>query len=219
MNAHEHGTPGTGPVPPQATAERTVVTITDPLAIRALAHKVRLDVIEELFASEASHTATALAHRFGLTPSAMSYHLRALEKWGYVVRAQTGPDARERHWKAAGDTLNVGGLAAASDLVSSALIDVTLNAARDRVVAALRRADGAADGGKPTLVVSTSQLLLTEAEAKELALELEVLVQRYAALHRATGPDAEADGGPGVLARMHLTTVLTPDLDPGGTRP
>ncbi|WP_051389247.1 ArsR/SmtB family transcription factor [Arthrobacter sp. 35W] len=197
MNAREH--------------QHTAVTITDPLAIRALAHKVRLDVIEELFAADASHTATALAHRFGLTPSAMSYHLRALEKWGYVVRAETGPDGRERHWKAAGDTLNVGGLAAASDLVSSALIDVTLNAAREKVVAALRQVDASADGGKPTLVVSTSQLLLTEAEGKELAAELEALVKRYGALHRAAPPQG--------LQRMHLTTVLTPDADPAAGAP
>ena len=59
-----------------------VVSITDPQAIRALAHDARLIVLDELFASQTTRTATELASMCSLTPSAMSYHLRALEKYG-----------------------------------------------------------------------------------------------------------------------------------------
>ena len=71
---------GRSPAPSQP------VSISDPQAIRALAHEARLTVLEELFASQATRTATELATRCELTPSAMSYHLRALEKYGYVAK-------------------------------------------------------------------------------------------------------------------------------------
>ncbi|NKX52069.1 winged helix-turn-helix transcriptional regulator, partial [Arthrobacter deserti] len=70
------------------------VNISDARAIRALAHAVRLKVIEELFGTQQPATATELAQRHGLTPSAMSYHLRALEKWGFVKRSANQGDGR-----------------------------------------------------------------------------------------------------------------------------
>ena len=59
------------------------------------------------FPTQVSRTATELAARSGLTPSAMSYHLRALQKWGFVVPAATAGDARERRWKAAGTDFSI----------------------------------------------------------------------------------------------------------------
>ena len=92
--------------------------ITDPKAIRALAHAARLEVISELYSTQVSRTATELAAQTGLTPSAMSYHLRALQKWGIVVPAATAGDARERRWKAAGTdfTIHSGGGVASPEI-------------------------------------------------------------------------------------------------------
>ena len=59
------------------------VVLSDPRAIKALAHPARLAVIDELFAGR-ELTATECAQVAGLSLSAMSYHLRALEKWGIV---------------------------------------------------------------------------------------------------------------------------------------
>lgn len=50
-------------------------------------------------------TASELAGVVGLTPSATSYHLRALERWGILVRAEGGGDGRERPWRAAARNL------------------------------------------------------------------------------------------------------------------
>jgi DNA-binding transcriptional ArsR family regulator len=92
-------TPPPGPAPEAAPRRRSrpekKVEITDPKAIRALAHAARLEVISELYSTQSSRTATELAQQTGLTPSAMSYHLRALQKWGIVVPAEAGADARE----------------------------------------------------------------------------------------------------------------------------
>ena len=87
-------------------ATRPPVRITDPRTIRALAHPARLAVIEELYAGRAL-TATECAAVAGLTPSAMSYHLRSLEKVGIVERAESTGDGRERPWRAAGSSLRV----------------------------------------------------------------------------------------------------------------
>ena len=89
------------PRPPQQK-----VVLTDPKAIRALAHPARQRVIEELYGGSVL-TATEAAQLCGLTPSAMSYHLRALEKWGIVVRDEAGTDARERPWRAAARDLRI----------------------------------------------------------------------------------------------------------------
>ena len=82
------------------------VVLRDPRAIKALAHPARLAVIDELFAGR-KLTATECGEIAGLSASAMSYHLRALEKWGFVRRSEASGDGRERPWEAAGDRLMV----------------------------------------------------------------------------------------------------------------
>src|SRR5262245_30152812 len=82
------------------------VKIEDPGALRALAPPARLAVVDER--SQAfERTSTELAEVTGLTPSAMSYHLRALERWGMVERGEARGDGRERPWRAAGRTLSL----------------------------------------------------------------------------------------------------------------
>src|SRR3954468_13567654 len=82
------------------------LVISDPRAIRALAHPARQRVIDELFNGKVL-TATECAELAGLTPSAMSYHLRALEKWGIIQRADESADGRERPWKAPAASLMI----------------------------------------------------------------------------------------------------------------
>ncbi|MGW9550078.1 ArsR/SmtB family transcription factor [Citricoccus zhacaiensis] len=127
-------TPGSGTVP----AARRPVVISDPQAIRALAHEARLEALEELYASQSTRTATELASRCGLTPSAMSYHLRALEKYGFVERSPSEGDGRERRWKAAGYSLLVDSLNH-TPASKQAFIDVQLNTFRDRIMKEVAR--------------------------------------------------------------------------------
>jgi len=82
------------------------VELTDPRAIRALAHAARLAVIEELYSGR-ELTATECAAIAGVSPSTMSYHLRSLEKAGIVERAEPTTDARERPWRRAGTYLKI----------------------------------------------------------------------------------------------------------------
>ena len=104
-----------------AKRERPPVTISDPRTIKALAHPARLAVIDALFGG-GEMTATECAHLAGLTPSAMSYHLRALEKWGIVERAETSADGRERPWRAAGRGLRVDSAQPRASAVAEAVL-------------------------------------------------------------------------------------------------
>jgi DNA-binding transcriptional ArsR family regulator len=82
------------------------ITISDPRALRALAHPARQRLINELFSGRVL-TATEAAEMVDLTPSAVSHHLRALEKYGLAERAKTSGDGRERPWQGTARTLKL----------------------------------------------------------------------------------------------------------------
>jgi DNA-binding transcriptional ArsR family regulator len=73
--------------------------ITDPTVIRALAHPARLAIVEHLGSSGAEITATEAAELVGLSPSATSYHLRALAQAGIIHDAPSRGDGRERVYR------------------------------------------------------------------------------------------------------------------------
>jgi DNA-binding transcriptional ArsR family regulator len=75
-----------------------VVQITDPRAIRALAHPLRLDLIE-LLGTGGPATAARCGRRLGESQASCSFHLRQLAKYGFVEEAEPGPDRRERVWR------------------------------------------------------------------------------------------------------------------------
>jgi DNA-binding transcriptional ArsR family regulator len=69
----------------------------DPLAIRALAHPVRLD-LQSLLGREGPMTAADAARRLGISQALASHHLRQLAKYDFVEPA-AGKDNRERPWR------------------------------------------------------------------------------------------------------------------------
>ncbi|MFG3531308.1 ArsR/SmtB family transcription factor [Streptomyces sp. NPDC047917] len=75
------------------------IEITDPQAMRALAHPVRLAILDHL-RRHGPATATQLAPGVGATPSVTSWHLRHLAGFGLVRDSEPGPDRRQRRWEA-----------------------------------------------------------------------------------------------------------------------
>lgn len=73
--------------------------ISDPKAMRALAHPVRLAILERL-QRHGPATASRLSPHVGATPSVTSWHLRHLAGFGLVRDAEGGTDRRERRWAA-----------------------------------------------------------------------------------------------------------------------
>jgi DNA-binding transcriptional ArsR family regulator len=191
------------------------VSISDPQAIRALAHEARLTVLEELFASQSTRTATELATRCELTPSAMSYHLRALEKYGYVVRAASEGDGRERRWKAAGSQLVLGSLSDSTS-AKNAYLNVQLNAFRERLSAEIARRDKERKEGKApepdrAPVLTTGVVFLSESQRKDFIAKVYELLYEYEALAEpeARGVDGE---------RLYYMLSFLPEIRDGQVR-
>ena len=70
--------------------------ITDPDRIRALAHPTRLDLLEFLRNTDEA-TATECAEHIGESVASCSFHLRMLEKYGFIERAERR--GREKPWR------------------------------------------------------------------------------------------------------------------------
>ncbi|MFF4621124.1 helix-turn-helix domain-containing protein [Nonomuraea jabiensis] len=73
--------------------------LSDPAAMRAFAHPVRL-ALHELLLRAGAMTAADAAREVGISQALASYHLRQLAKYGFVAQA-AARDERERPWKAA----------------------------------------------------------------------------------------------------------------------
>jgi DNA-binding transcriptional ArsR family regulator len=72
--------------------------ITDATAMRALAHPLRLDLLEVLSALGPA-TAARCGRVLGVPQANCSFHLRQLGKYGFVEEAEPGDDRRERKWR------------------------------------------------------------------------------------------------------------------------
>jgi DNA-binding transcriptional ArsR family regulator len=79
------------------TSDRIVVTGDN---LRGLAHPLRVQLLG-LLRTYGPATATSLAAELGLTSGALSYHLRQLEKYGFIVEDTERGNRRERWWRAA----------------------------------------------------------------------------------------------------------------------
>jgi len=79
---------------------KPAISLTDPVALRAYAHPLRLALVG-LLRREGPLTATRAAARLGDNVPNCSFHLRQLAKYGLVERVQ-GADAREKPWRATG---------------------------------------------------------------------------------------------------------------------
>jgi hypothetical protein len=73
--------------------------ITDPQALRALAHPIRLKLLE-LLTVDGPATGRRLADLTGESTASVSYHVGQLAKWGLVEPALDLARGRERPWQA-----------------------------------------------------------------------------------------------------------------------
>jgi hypothetical protein len=81
-----------------AGGPRSIKRITDPKALRALAHPIRMSLIG-LLRTEGPLTATRAADLLGENSATTSFHLRQLAKYGMAEEAPGG-QGRERPWQA-----------------------------------------------------------------------------------------------------------------------
>lgn len=84
-------------MPVHEPRELPVHEVRDSQALRALAHPLRIRLLEEL-AISGSLTATEAAALVSESPANCSWHLRQLARYGFVEEAEAGP-GRRRRWR------------------------------------------------------------------------------------------------------------------------
>ncbi len=159
-------------------ARRRTLTVTDPAVLKALAHPVRQRLLNLLSADDVV-TATDAAQSVGMTPSAVSHHLRQLEKYGLVVRVDPAGDARERPWRMAAARINLD--PGALDVAGRAALDVIVG---NEVVELSQRIqshldadrDDSAPGWGPYTGLARTDLWLNQQEVAQLQTDLQGLL-------------------------------------------
>jgi DNA-binding transcriptional ArsR family regulator len=153
--------------------------LTDARTLRALAHPARIALYEEL-AYGGAMTATELSKRIGETPTACSFHLRQLAKYGFVEEAGGGK-GRNRPWRLTSFGWNVP--AAAHDPETQIAGDAVLRLSRERAFARYQRWQKSKAGyPRPWLEAADDSDYLsyvTPEELQQLKRELHAVLERF----------------------------------------
>ncbi|WP_157250103.1 helix-turn-helix domain-containing protein [Nonomuraea typhae] len=166
--------------------------LSDPKAMRALAHPARLEMLNRL-QIEGPATATEIAEVAGVTPSAASYHLRMLAKYGFVEDAPPRGDGRERVWRWIDRGLRVNAAAPEDPPELRAAKELLIDAVYDDAHKELRRAMAQVERESAEWRdASTWQriyLRLTAEEMREIGRQMVSLLEPYRAAKREEAPE------------------------------
>jgi hypothetical protein len=170
--------PATWPGGEQQPPAGESAPITDPLAMRALAHPVRVALVELLGAVD-TLTATQASELLGESPANCAFHLRTLAKYGFVEEAGGGR-GRERPWKAAerhiaiSTTQDDPRAAAAAGVLGRAWLDLWIERARQ-----VFGSDATLPGWERTTGWSRTAVFLTPQETTDLRRQMRRLLEHY----------------------------------------
>lgn len=151
----------------------------DPVAIRALAHPLRHDLLAIIGRLGRATTAQA-ARELGISHGLASHHLRQLAKYGFVEQV-AGKDNRERPWRLVATSYKLTGAARTPD--GSAAVDVLeqvyAEQALESFVGWQQRRRGWPDAWRQHAGINSSTVHLTLAELAELTAAMDALLLRY----------------------------------------
>jgi DNA-binding transcriptional ArsR family regulator len=151
----------------------------DPLAIRAMAHPVRLD-LQALLGKEGPLTAADAARRLGISQALASHHLRQLAKYDFVEPAP-GKDNRERPWRLVSTSQSWREVGLSPEATAAA--DVLEQLIAERALGALadwqQRRAGEDRIWWENAGIGHTGIYLTGEELAELEQQISGLLQRY----------------------------------------
>lgn len=148
--------------------------ITDPQAMRAMAHPLRLELIE-LLGTAGSATAAECARRLGSTQANCSYHLRLLAKYGFVEQAAPRGDGRERPWQLTDVEQSWSGHGVAAEQLER----VFVQREADRIMAWQAAAEQEPGEWREVGFVGGATLPLTAEEAVNVRDQLAAVIEPY----------------------------------------
>ncbi len=141
--------------------------------LKAVSHPLRLSVLAAL-RSEGPATASQLGRRLGESSGSMSYHLRQLERFGFVGDDTLNPSGRERRWRALHDSTRL-----PSSLASMPGGRVYLDAVRQRQAEYLAEGLDAWVGDEQGFGHSDYLVRLDPADLEAMMDEIGEVVARY----------------------------------------
>ena len=190
----------------------------DMAGLKGLAHPLRVRILDTL-STYGPNTSSGLAERFGESSGSMSYHLRQLEKHGFVREDTSRGSARERWWERVPGGIGFDNVyppqsaeRAASDLVQrewqvarEALLHDFLAHGADRLEPRWYEAS----------ILDTVNLRLTSEQLAALVNELHEVKSRYINLYRGQ----QVVGSRPVQIQLNAFPVMdaveTPPLEEG----
>lgn len=173
MSSDESGVPPGG---------RPHLKLTDPKAMRAVAHPTRLALLDALLLREPL-TATEAAAIVGESPTNCAFHLRTLAKYGFVEEAEGGT-GRRRPWRRTheGFSLEADGSTPAgseSRLAANALTGVVVDLWLERIRGVYAQRPGFSDEWRELTSMWSSALFMTAEEAERFTRDAKELMTRY----------------------------------------
>jgi len=199
-----------------ASAETPVVRkVTDAQALRALAHPVRIAIIETLIFG-GPMTATQVGDRIGESATTCSFHLRQLAKYGFVEEAGGGK-GRARPWRLTSIGFSIG---SHEDTESELAADALLRVVRERQLARfeewLRSKASYPREWREAADSSEYLLYLTLAELKQLSQDIHaILMPRY--VERLEHPELRPPDALPVEMLLFSYPLRHPDAEPDET--
>ena len=161
-----------------------------PEALKAFAHPLRMAMYTAL-RNDGPATASMLGRALGESSGQTSYHLRQLEKHGFVEDDPGHTGGRERWWRAAGFSMDSVDLLA--DPGTAGAAQAVLHTALAERAQAMTAWAEHLDLTWEAQVMSTSTLVLTQEEASALAERVMAVVDEYKGLSDTRpGPDERA---------------------------
>jgi predicted ArsR family transcriptional regulator len=198
------------PAPPEAAGTPgNPLRLTDPRMMRALAHPARIAIWQHL-GLEGPATATECASVAGLSPSACSYHLRTLARYGFVEEdLASAADGRERPWRVKVLAFSTSSGAEATPAMRDAarLLNESINASVEELKESYRDRESEYPAGWRAALGTTYDVRhATPEELKALQRRVTELFGEYRRLSR--------DSRPAGARRVQVTVDLVPWFAP-----
>jgi DNA-binding transcriptional ArsR family regulator len=171
---------------------RSVSRLTDPRALRALGHPLRLSLLG-LLRTEGPLTATRAGELLGESSASCSFHLRQLAKYGLVEEAGGGR-GRERPWRATAMFTDVPRVTGSPEFDAASGLFRSMIAERyyEGMMRWLEALPDEPAEWQQAAEFGDTFLYLTAAELAELSGQLRALADRY--LDRQVRPELRPPG-------------------------
>lgn len=178
--------------------------ITDPARIRALAHPVRLELLDFLGEVEDA-TATQCAEHIDESVASCSFHLRMLHKHGFIERAESR--GREKPWRVVkgGYDLRPEPDQPGSAIAVSEVASLFLTREAERIRTFLSQFQQVPPEWTDATTLTSSSFWATAEEAAQYCEDLRNLVERF------DGRDEDPSQRPEGARQMRMFGAVNPD--------